>query len=428
MAPAGNFECLTAAIQGGADSVYFGVENLNMRSHSANNFSVGDLPEIVRICRRHGVRSYLTLNITLYDEDLEQARRTLEAARDAGISAVIASDMAAIAYARRIGMEVHISTQLSVSNLESLRFYAQWADVIVLARELNLHQVKAIREAIDREHITGPSGRPVEIEMFCHGALCMAISGKCYLSLHEYNASANRGSCFQLCRRGYEVTDLETGTRLLVDNKYIMSPKDLCTVGFLDKMLEAGVSVLKIEGRARSAEYVRTVTSAYRRAADAVEAGTYGEELAASLREELARVFNRGFWDGYYQGARLGEWCDVYGNKATRKKTYLGKVTNYFSRLGVAEITLETGGLQVGDEILITGPTTGAEETEVREIRLETDPVQKAEKGTVCSIPFPRKLRRSDKVFLYSAVPSGSDSDSAGSGSSETESQPSSAR
>lgn len=400
MAPAGNFECLMAAIQGGADSVYFGIENLNMRSHSANNFTREDLPKIVALCREHGVKTYLTLNITLYDEDLQQAHQTLDIAAAAGVSAVIASDTAAIVYARKIGLEVHISTQLSISNAESLRFYAQWADVIVLARELNLQQVRAIKDTIDREGITGPSGRPVEIEMFCHGALCMAISGKCYLSLHEYNASANRGSCFQLCRRGYEVTDLETGMKLEVDNKYIMSPKDLCTIEFIDKILEAGVSVFKIEGRARSAEYVKTVVAAYKKGAQAAVDGSFTPELAQSLKTELSKVFNRGFWDGYYQGARLGQWSEVYGNKATQKKTYVGRITNYFSNLGVAEVTVETGSIAVGDQILIIGPTTGVEELTVPEIRVALEPVEKAEKGTVCSIPFPRKLRRSDKVFL----------------------------
>ena len=405
MAPAGNFECLRAAIQGGADSVYFGVGNLNMRSHSANNFAPEDLAEVCRICREAGIRSYLTLNIVLYDEDLEPMREALRAAKEAGITAVIASDMAAIAYARQIGVEVHISTQLSISNIESLRFYAQFADVIVLARELNLHQVAAIARAIEEEDIKGPSGRRIQLEMFCHGALCMAISGKCYLSLHEYNASANRGSCYQLCRRGYEVTDLETGMKLEIDNKYIMSPKDLCTVEFLDKMIAAGVTVFKIEGRARSGEYVRTVTRAYRDAADAVLAGTFTPEYAASLKEKLATVFNRGFWDGYNQGARLGEWSDVYGNRATRTKTYLGKVSNWFSRLAVAEFTLETGSFKVGDHLLITGPTTGVVECDVTEIRIGEGPsvqsVQETKKGDVCSIPLSERLRRGDKVYLF---------------------------
>ena len=401
MAPAGNFECLQAAIQGGADSVYFGVGKLNMRSHSANNFAPEDLPEVCRICREAGIKSYLTLNIVLYNEDLEAMRETLQSAKAAGITAVIASDMAAIAYCRQIGIEVHISTQLSISNVESLRFYAQFADVIVLARELNLFQVKEIGRIIREEGIKGPSGNLLQIEMFCHGALCMAISGKCYLSLHEYNASANRGSCYQICRRGYEVTDLETGNKLLVDNKYIMSPKDLCTIEFIDKIIDAGVTVFKIEGRARSSEYVKTVTRAYRDAADAVLEGRYTPELAAALKEKLSSVFNRGFWDGYYQGARLGEWSDAYGNKATRTKTYLGRITNWFSKLGVAEITMETGSFRKGDTLLITGETTGVVEVEVSEIRLDSGAVEKAEKGDVCSIPLSDKIRRNDKVFLF---------------------------
>lgn len=408
MAPAGNFECLHAAIQGGADSVYFGVDRLNMRSHSANNFKAEDLATVCDICRSHGIKSYLTLNITLYQEDLEDMRRTLRLAKDAGITAVIASDMAAIMEARALGIEVHISTQLSVSNSEAVRFYARFADVIVLARELNLHQVKEIKSIIERDGIKGPSGRPVQIEMFAHGALCMAVSGKCYLSLHEYGASANRGSCYQICRRGYEVTDLETGMKLNIDNKYIMSPKDLCTIEFMDKIIDAGVTVFKLEGRARSAEYVRRVASAYRTAADAVCDGTYTPELAASLKKSLAEVFNRGFWDGYYQGARLGEWCEVYGSKATRKKVYAGKITNYFGKLGVAEIFIETGSLSVGDRILIMGPSTGVVEMDIPEIRVDLVPVDKCGKGQYCSVPMGAmakepgfKLRRADKVYLF---------------------------
>jgi putative protease len=401
MAPAGNFECLMAAIQGGADSVYFGIGELNMRSHSANNFAPEDLEKVCNICDENDIKSYLTLNIVLYDEELESMRETLEMAKKAGVTAVIASDMAAITYARSLGMEVHISTQLNVSNVESLRFFAEFADVIVLARELNLEQVAKIKEAIDLENIKGPSGRKVRIEMFCHGALCMAISGKCYLSLHEYAASANRGSCYQLCRRGYRVTDLETGCELEVDNKYIMSPKDLCTIEFLDKMIESGVTVFKIEGRARSSEYVKTVTRTYRDAADAVIEGKYTPELAASLKERLTTVFNRGFWDGYYQGARLGEWSDVYGNKATRTKTYIGKVTNYFSNIGVAEVMVSTGTFSVGDSLLITGPTTGVVEYEVSEIRVDLRNVGSAVKGDLCSIPVPEKLRRGDKIYLF---------------------------
>ena len=404
MAPAGNFECLQAAIQGGADSVYFGIGRLNMRSHSANNFAAEDLAEVCRICRENGVRSYLTLNITLYNEDLEDMRRTLQLALEAGISAVIASDMAAISYARSLGLEVHISTQLSISNSESLRFYAQFADVVVLARELTLVQVKEISRIIDEEHICGPSGKPLRIELFCHGALCMAVSGKCYLSLHEYNASANRGSCYQVCRRGYEVTDLETGSQLVVDNKYIMSPRDLCTIEFMDRIIDAGVTVFKIEGRARSSEYVKTVTQAYRQAADAVEDGSYTPELAASLKARLETVFNRGFWDGYYLGAKMGQWSEFYGNRATRVKRYVGKVTNYFEKIGVAEILMETGSLSVGDTIVISGPTTGVYEAEVPEIRVDLKPVATAVKGELCSIPVPVKLRRSDKVFLFETV------------------------
>lgn len=419
MAPAGNFECLHAAIQGGADSVYFGVGNLNMRSHSANNFSADDLEQVCRICRENGVKSYLTLNIVLYQEDLEPMRETLDAARKAGISAVIASDMAAIAYCRQIGVEVHISTQLSISNVESLRFYAQFADVVVLARELNLHQVREIHETIVRENICGPSGRLVEIEMFAHGALCMAISGKCYLSLHEYGASANRGSCYQICRRGYEVTDLETGSQLLVDNKYIMSPKDLCTIEFMDKIIGSGVTVFKIEGRARSAEYVKKVASCYRRAANAVCAGKYDAELAASLKAELSEVFNRGFWDGYYQGARLGEWSEIYGSRSTRKKVYSGKVTNWFDKIGVAEILIESATLNVGDRILAIGATTGVVETVVSEIRVDLKTVPCAGKGVFCSVPIDfsadsdtlrsekpgiKKLRRGDKIYVWAEV------------------------
>lgn len=403
MAPAGNFESLMAAIQGGADSVYFGIGNLNMRSHSANNFGIDSLPKIAHICKEAGVKSYLTLNIVLYDNDLEEMKKTIDAAVIAGISAVIASDIAAILYARKRGMEVHISTQLNVSNIESVRYHAQFADVVVLARELTLTQVKDIYEAIVREKITGPSGKLIRLELFCHGALCMAVSGKCYLSLHEYNASANRGSCYQICRRSYEVTDKETGNKLEIDNQYIMSPKDLSTIAFVDKIIESGVRVLKIEGRARAPEYVKYVTSAYRRAASAVCGGTYTPELVSQLQEELSSVFNRGFWDGYYQGARLGEWSDVYGNKATKKKRYIGKVTNYFSNLSVAEILIETGELCKGDQVLIIGPSTGVVEFTLKEIRVDLAEVDKSVKGERCSIPLPEgvRLRRSDKLYLY---------------------------
>ena len=357
--------------------------------------------EIVRYCSENDVKTYLALNIILYDEDVPKAYSTLDAAKEAGVTAVIASDITTIEYARRIGMEVHISTQLNISNTEAVRFYSQYADVMVLARELNLDQVRAISDRIASEHITGPSGRPVQIEMFCHGALCMAVSGKCYLSLHENGKSANRGSCLQLCRRGYRVTDLETGYELEIDNKYIMSPKDLCTIEFLDKMAAAGVSVFKIEGRARPAEYVQKVVSAYRAAADAVENGTFTPEFGASFRDQLSQVFNRGFWDGYYQGARLGEWSSVYGSSATMKKVYAGKVNNYFSNLGVAEILVEAAPLKVGQHILIIGPTTGVVEMDIPEIRVDLIPAQSAAQGVACSIPVPARVRRADKVYIF---------------------------
>ncbi len=380
-----------------------------MRSHSANNFSPEDLPEIVRICRHYGVKTYMTLNIVLYDGDLASMREALDAAREAGVDAIIASDMAAIMYCREIGLEVHASTQLNVSNLEALRFYSRFADVIVLARELDLGQVRKIHEAIVEEGIKGPSGNPVRIEMFAHGALCMAVSGKCYLSLHAYGKSGNRGECYQICRRGYEVTDLETGYKLNIDNKYIMSPKDLCTIEFMDKIIGAGVTVFKIEGRARSAEYVKRTASCYRRAADAVCDGTYTPEYASSLKDELSEVFNRGFWDGYYQGARLGEWSEIYGSHATRRKVYCGKITNWYDRLGVAEILVESAALEVGADYMVIGATTGVFEGSVTEIRVDLKPVQRAGKGDLCSIPVvfrddwkgERKLRRGDRLYLW---------------------------
>lgn len=407
MAPAGNFECLQAAIQGGANSVYFGVGHLNMRSHSAGNFAPEDLSEVVRICREAGVKSYMTLNIVLYEEDMDAMRSALDAAKAAGVDAIIASDMAAIMYCRQIGLEVHISTQLSISNAEALRFYAQFADVVVLARELNLDQVKSIHETIIRDQICGPSGELVRIEMFAHGALCMAISGKCYLSLHSYGASANRGACYQICRRGYEVTDLETGNKLEIDNKYIMSPKDLCTIDFMDRIIESGVKVFKIEGRARSAEYVKRATSCYRRAADAVCEGTYTPELAAALKTELAEVFNRGFWDGYYQGAYLGQWSDVYGSQATLRKVYCGKVSNWFDRIGVAEITVESMELNQGDRAMAIGSTTGVVEFTVEDMRVNLQTTQTARKGERCSVAIDPsicpggRLRRGDKIYIW---------------------------
>ena len=405
MAPAGNFECLRAAIQGGADSVYFGVGDLNMRSHSANNFSQEDLRSVVETCREAGVKTYLTLNIIVYDGDLGRMRALVDEAKACGVDAIIASDMAVIAYCRERGVEVHASTQLNISNVEALRFYSGFADVVVLARELSLGQVREIHDAVAREGIKGPGGEAVRIEMFAHGALCMAVSGKCYLSLHSYGASANRGECYQVCRRGYGVTDLETGNALVVDNKYIMSPKDLFTIEFMDKMADVGVRVFKIEGRARSSEYVRRTVSCYRRAADAICDGTFTAGLAAGLKEELSEVFNRGFWDGYYQGARLGEWSEVYGSQATRRKVYCGKVTNWFDRIGVAEILVESGSLEPGDDVLITGPSTGVVEETVREVRLEYDPVPRASKGDLCSIPVSAgKVRRGDKVYIWNKL------------------------
>lgn len=400
MAPAGNFECLAAAAQAGAHAVYFGVGNLNMRSHAAKNFTLEDLPRVTAFCREHGMRAYLTLNTVLFDNEWDQARALLQAARAAEVSAVIASDMGVICMARDLGLEVHISTQLNITNVEALAFYAQFADVVVLARELTLPQIKAIAQAVKDRDIRGPHGDLVKLELFCHGALCMSVSGKCYLSLHEYNHSANRGSCLQLCRRAYEVKDKETGLELEVDGPYIMSPKDLCTIEFLDKILACGVEVLKIEGRARAPEYVKTVTGAYRRAVDALQAGTYTPELAQGLRTELERVFNRGFWDGYYQGARLGQWSKVYGSEATQRKVYAAKVTNYFPKLGVAELLVEARPLRLGDALYIIGPTTGVVEQRVEELRLELEPVPEAPQGSLCSIPCGVKLRRSDKVYV----------------------------
>lgn len=409
MAPAGNFECLAAAIQGGADSVYFGVGRLNMRSHSANNFSPEDLSEITRICREAGVKTYMTLNIVLYEEDIAPMREALDAAKAAGVDAIIASDMAAISYCRQIGLEVHASTQLNVSNIEALKFWAKFADVIVLARELNLGQVKKISEAIENEKITGPSGNLIRLEMFAHGALCMAISGKCYLSLHNCGHSANRGDCYQICRRGYDLTDIETGESLEIDNRYILSPKDLCTIDYLDKMVESGIKVFKIEGRARSAEYVKRAAECYRKAADAICDGTFTPELATNLKERLSEVFNRGFWNGWYQGGKMAQWSEIYGSHATRRKTYVGKVTNWYDRLSVAEILIESYSIKVGDEYLAIGQTTGVYEGRVEEVRVDLKPVQEACKGDLCSIPvaFPedwkgdKKLRRGDRIYLW---------------------------
>ena len=400
MAPVGSREALAAALKAGADSIYFGIEALNMRAHSASRFTIDDLHDIARQCSAQGVKSYLTVNTIIYDQDIELMRRICDAAKAAGISAVIASDVAVMGYCNRIGQEVHLSTQLNISNCEALRFYAQFADVVVLARELNLEQVAHISECIEREHICGPSGETLRIEMFCHGALCMAVSGKCYLSLDNLGRSANRGECMQVCRLSYTVTDRETGVELDVDNKYIMSPKDLKTIGFIDRMMAAGVRVFKIEGRARSAEYVYTVVRCYKEAVEAVQQGTFGEEKVADWNTRLATVFNRGFWDGYYLGQRLGEWSKVYGSSATEKKQYVGKGMKYFSRLGVGEFYIEAGEFGVGDKLLIVGPTTGALYVEATDIHGDNGPVERARKGMRVAIPVPEKVRPSDKLYL----------------------------
>ena len=399
MAPVGSKESLVAAIQSGADSVYFGIGRLNMRSHSANHFTIDDLNYIARMCNRKGIKTYLTVNTVIYGDDLGTMCEIIDAAKTAGISAVIASDVAVMIRCREVGMEVHLSTQLNISNIEALKFYAQFADVVVLARELNMEQVAEINRQIIEQNITGPGGELVRIEMFCHGALCMAISGKCYMSLHDANRSANRGECVQICRRSYTVTDNETGTQLEIDNKYIMSPKDLKTVRFIDQMMNAGVRVFKIEGRARGPEYVHTVVSCYKEAIASVLNGTFSENKKDEWDERLASVFNRGFWDGYYQGQTMGEWTRNYGNKATEKKVLVGKVIKYFSRLGVAEISVEASEISVGEKILITGTTTGIMNFRADEIRYELEPVEKAEKGWRVSIPVPRKVRPNDKIY-----------------------------
>ncbi|MFH8142795.1 MAG: U32 family peptidase [Muribaculaceae bacterium] len=401
MAPVGSYESLRSAINAGADAVYFGVEGLNMRSRSSVNFTLDDLRRIAAICDENGVKSYLTVNTIIYDEDMEKMRAIIDAVACSGISAIIASDMAAILYARSKGVEVHISTQLSVSNTETLRYYAQFADVVVLARELNLDQVKAIHEAIIRDDIRGPRGELVRIEMFCHGALCMAVSGKCYLSLHQMNSSANRGACTQICRRGYIVTDRETGDQLDVENKYIMSPKDLRTIHFLNKMADAGVRVFKIEGRARGPEYVDIAVRCYSEALEALCDGTYTDERIAGWENELAKIFNRGFWDGYYLGQRLGEWSSKYGSSATRVKEYRAKGVRYFSKLGVAEFYMEAGELHPGDEVVITGPTTGTIILTLDEIRVDLKPVDTVVKGQSFSIAVPSKVRPSDKLYFW---------------------------
>ena len=399
MAPVGSRESLAAAIQAGANSIYFGIGQLNMRSHSANHFDINDLHEIAETCKAHGIKTYLTVNTIIYDEDMEAMRQIVDAAKAADISAVIASDVAVLVYCRQVGVEVHLSTQLNITNVESLKFYAQFADVTVLARELNMTQVKHIYDEITNQNICGPMGKPVRIEMFCHGALCMAVSGKCYMSLHEANRSANRGQCVQICRRSYTATDNETGHQLEIDNKYLMSPKDLKTVRFIDKMIDAGVRVFKIEGRARGPEYVYTVVSCYREAIQAVLEGTFTEEKKDKWDERLATVFNRGFWDGYYQGQTMGEWNKNYGSLATEKKVLVGKVTKYFSKIGVAEIAVEAASFKKGDKLLITGTTTGAMYLNAKEIRYDLGAVEEAEQGWRVSIPVPDKVRPNDKFF-----------------------------
>ena len=403
MAPVGSRESLAAAIQAGADSIYFGIESLNMRARSANTFTINDLREIAQICDAHAIKSYLTINTIIYDEDIALMRTIVEAAKEAGISAVIAADVAVMAYCNEIGQEVHLSTQLNISNAEALKFYARFADVVVLARELNLKQVKVIYDTIRNEQIKWPKGEPVRIEMFCHGALCMAVSGKCYLSLHEMNASANRGACMQICRRAYEVKDKESDIELEVDNKYIMSPKDLKTIHFMNKMLDAGVRVFKIEGRARGPEYVRTVVSCYKEAIQAYCNDSFTDEKVADWDERLASVFNRGFWDGYYLGQRLGEWSSKYGSGSTKRKVYVAKGVKYFNSLGVAEFEMESGSLKVGDDILISGPTTGAVMQKIEEIRVDMKPVEETVKGERFSFKVNEKVRPSDR--LYKMVP-----------------------
>ena len=399
MAPVGSRESMMAAIQAGADSIYFGIGKLNMRSHSANTFTINDLKEIAALCHEHNMKSYLTVNTIIYGEDIDTMHEIIDAAYEAKISAVIACDIAVMTYCRKVGQEVHLSTQLNISNVEALKFYAQFADVVVLARELNLEQVAAIFKAIEEENICGPSGNRIRIEMFCHGALCMAVSGKCYMSLDNANRSANRGECVQICRRSYIATDAETGDQLEIDNKYIMSPKDLKTVRFIDRMMNAGVRVFKIEGRARGPEYVYTVIRCYKEAIASVLEGTFTEEKKDEWDERLATVFNRGFWDGYYLGQRLGEWNKSYGSNATEKKQYVGKGIKYFSRLGVAEFAIEAAEINVGDKLLITGPTTGVMYLDATEIRFDLKTVDTAHKGERVSIPVPGKIRPSDKLF-----------------------------
>lgn len=403
MAPVGSWESLAAALAAGTDAVYFGIEGLNMRSRSSSNFSTDDMRRIVEECDARGVKTYLTVNTIVYDSDLPRMREIIDAAKDAGISAVIASDMAAILYARQIGQEVHISTQVNVTNIEAVKFYSRFADVMVLARELNLDQVAAISDAIEREGITGPAGSRIRLEMFCHGALCMAVSGKCYMSLHEMNSSANRGACNQICRRSYTVRDRETDEELVVDNKFIMSPKDLKTIHFLDRMVAAGVRVFKIEGRARGPEYVHEAVQCYSEALEAVCDGTFSEEKVSAWDARLEKIFNRGFWNGYYLGQRLGEWSAKYGSSATRTKVYAAKAIRYFPKIGIGEFQLEAGSLRVGDEVVITGPTTGALIFNIEELRVDLHPVESVAKGDRFSMPVPSKVKASDRLYRWSA-------------------------
>lgn len=401
MAPVGSRESLAAALDAGTDAIYFGIEGLNMRSRSSANFTADDMAEIAATCTSRGVKTYLTVNTVIYDSDMELMRRIIDRAKEAGITAIIASDIAAIAYARQVGVEVHISTQVNITNTEAVRFYSQWADVMVLARELNLDQVREIYEAIERDDIRGPHGERVRLEMFCHGALCMAVSGKCYMSLHEMNSSANRGACNQICRRAYTLRDADTGEEINVENQFLMSPKDLKTIHFLNKMVDAGVRVFKIEGRARGPEYVRETVECYSQALEAICDGSYSEERIEEWEGRLRKIFNRGFWDGYYLGQRLGEWSAKYGSSATRTKRYVAKATRYFQKLGVAEFRMEAGEIRTGDEIIVIGPTTGALIFKAGEMRLDSGPVEKVKKGDLFSVAVPAKVRLSDRLYIW---------------------------
>lgn len=399
MAPVGSYEALSAAIQAGAGSVYFGIGRLNMRSKSAKNFTLDDLNKIATICNEHNVKSYVTINTVVFDEELDEMRQLVDAVKTNGISAIIASDQSVIQYARQIGVEVHMSTQCNITNIEAIKYYSQFADVMVTAREVSVNQVKAITKKIEEQNIRGPKGELIRIETFCHGALCMAVSGKCYLSLDNFNSSANRGACVQPCRRGYEVTDRDKEITLAIDNEYIMSPKDLCTLPFLDKLLDAGVKILKIEGRGRSPEYTKVTVGVYSEAVEAINKGEFTEEKITAWTERLRSVYNRDFWDGYYLGRKMGEWTQRYGSQATKTKIFVGTVTNFFGKINVAEIRMETQDLKVGDDIMIIGPTTGVYEDKISEIRVDLKPVDSTEKGELCSIPAKDIVRRGDKVY-----------------------------